>query len=753
MQDNGLHGEVTDLRKQAEQRLPGGSSNREPVSTLVPQDVERLVHELQVHQIELEIQNEELRRAHRDLEQSRDKYAHLYDFAPCGYATLDHKGLIKEVNLTACSLLGVDRPSLLNLPLSRFLAREDADTYYFHIQQALASRNRQTCEVRLRRENGNFFQSRLESVPVTDPRGEPLGVRTVLTDITDRRNAEQNYQKAAELLKALFEASPDLISVHDRDLRIVMSNWKGHEHIPLEKRKEGLYCYDVYMNRSIPCENCVTLSVFETGEPLVFEHVNPVDGTIGEVSLFPIHDETGDVAFVAKNLHDITDRRRSDEAVRESEERFRAVFEGAGECIFIHDTDLRYTHVNQAVTKLFGIPAFEIVGRRAEEIYGTEIGMQISGRSSRVLAGETLQYQQTRSIKGVPMVFQDVSVPLRNTEDEIVGVCCISRQITETDPSLEKSLLYSENSPSSAMQDTLKKARAAAVRGGIVLLQGESGSGKDYLARWIHDHSPRCTGPFFSINCAALPKELAESELFGHERGAFTGAVVRKKGMLELAEGGTILLNEIGELVPSLQAKLLIFLDTNSFMRVGGEKSIRIDARLVAATHRDLREEVSQGRFLEPLFYRLNVFPIDVPPLRERLEDIPILVDEIVPKLEREIQLGRLPIIDDEHIEALSQYHWPGNVRELRNVLERSLMLWRRGRFKIVLPEPKKEHVDEARSVRYIPGKTLKEAHQEITRSFCHGALRHCRGNKRDAAKLLGISRDAFYRYIKRFGI
>ena len=206
MQDNGLHGEVTDLRKQAEKRLPGESPDRESRSTLVSQDVERLVHELQVHQIELEIQNEELRRAHSELEQSRDKYAHLYDFAPCGYVTLDHKGLIKEVNLTACSLLGMDRSSLLNLPLSRFLTREDANTYYFHVNQALASRNRQTCEIRLRRQDGTSFQSRLESVPVTDSRGDPCRVRTVLTDITDRKEAEQNYRKAAELLKALFEA-------------------------------------------------------------------------------------------------------------------------------------------------------------------------------------------------------------------------------------------------------------------------------------------------------------------------------------------------------------------------------------------------------------------------------------------------------------------------------------------------------------------------------------------------------------------
>ncbi len=159
--------------------------------------------------------------------------------------------------------------------------------------------------------------------------------------------------------------------------------------------------------------------------------------------------------------------------------------------------------------------------------------------------------------------------------------------------------------PSKAMRAALHEARLAAATDSIILLQGESGSGKDYLARWIHDHSRRAPGPYFAVNCAAISKELAESELFGHERGSFTGALGRKRGLLELAEGGTLLLNEIGELTLPLQSKLLTFLDTRSFLRVGGEKSITVNARLIAATNRSLDTEVAQGRFLSPLFYRI----------------------------------------------------------------------------------------------------------------------------------------------------
>jgi transcriptional regulator with PAS, ATPase and Fis domain len=172
-----------------------------------------------------------------------------------------------------------------------------------------------------------------------------------------------------------------------------------------------------------------------------------------------------------------------------------------------------------------------------------------------------------------------------------------------------------------------------------VLIEGESGSGKDYLARYIHNNSKRSGGPFYAINCAAIPEDLAESELLGHEAGAFTGAIRRKRGLVELAEGGTLLLNEIGELSLPIQAKLLTFLDTFSFTRVGGEKSVTVNVRIMAATNKDLSQAVSRGEFRRDLFFRLNVYGIRVPTLRERLADIPVLTRQIVGQLARELQL------------------------------------------------------------------------------------------------------------------
>jgi DNA-binding NtrC family response regulator len=307
------------------------------------------------------------------------------------------------------------------------------------------------------------------------------------------------------------------------------------------------------------------------------------------------------------------------------------------------------------------------------------------------------------------------------------------------------------------MRVTLEKAGIAADADGIVLLEGESGSGKDYLARWIHDHSRRVSGPFFSINCAALPRELAESELFGHERGSFTGATGLKRGMLELAEGGTILLNEIGELDLSLQSKLLAFLDTLSFLRVGGQKHVNVNARLIAASHRDLKREVTEGRFLRPLFYRLSVFPIHVPALRERIEDIPTLVRSLLAKLAVEMQLSEIPLIEPADIEVLSRYDWPGNVRELRNVLERSLMLSRGTDFTLALPattgQPARNGKRWSHTVTLGEGRTLPQVTDEVIRSLCTEVLSRCGGRKKEAARLLGISRGALYRYLKRLGI
>ncbi len=326
--------------------------------------------------------------------------------------------------------------------------------------------------------------------------------------------------------------------------------------------------------------------------------------------------------------------------LRESEERFRALFDTAEDLVFVKDRWLRYTHVNPAMLKLIGVSLAEVIGKTDEELFGRREAEHSREVEQRVLLGQTVELEHTLAFQGYPIVCNYVRVPLRDAAGHINGLCGIGRDITDRKATERETLSPTdvdadlhEQIVSPAMKTTLHHVRLAAKVDSICLFLGESGSGKDWLARYLHDHSPRASGPFFCINCAALAPELAESELFGHEKGAFTGAANRKRGLLELAEGGSLLLNEIGELSPKLQSKLLTFLDTKSFTRVGAEKNIFVNARLVAATNRHIDREVEAGTFRRDLFYRISVLTIRVPPLRERMEDLPILVRNLTTSL------------------------------------------------------------------------------------------------------------------------
>jgi DNA-binding NtrC family response regulator len=273
-----------------------------------------------------------------------------------------------------------------------------------------------------------------------------------------------------------------------------------------------------------------------------------------------------------------------------------------------------------------------------------------------------------------------------------------------------------------------------------VLILGESGVGKELVARLIHRQSRRAARPFVVVHAAALPETLLESELFGYERGAFTGAAGRKQGRLELAEGGTLFLDEIGEISLAFQVKLLRFLQERTFVRVGGNQTIKVDARVVAATNRDLATEVAARRFREDLYYRLAVFPMEVPPLRERKSDVPHLARHILRRL------GCEPEPSADVLEVLADYDWPGNIRELENVLERALILAggaEIGPQHIQLPEPV--------LARAQPGEA--GSLPEMERQMLEDAMRKAGGNKSKAAKSLGITRRMLYTKLDKFGL
>jgi PAS domain S-box-containing protein len=431
---------AAELRRSAEERLRSRAAGKDLPRTET--DMRQLLHELQVHEIELEMQNEELCRAQDELELSRNKYVELYDFAPAGYFIFDAQGLIREVNLAGAQLLGIERERLATTPFADFIAdAEGREIFFRHLEMTLQHQGMLSCEIRLTRNEGTVIYAQLQSVSVTSDNKVKYFL-TIIIDITARKQLK-------ERLKA--------------------------------------------------------------------------------------------------------------------------------ENIYLH----------QEVTR--GYNFGEIIGQ------------------------------------------------------------------------------------STAMSYVFFRVEQVAPQDATVLLLGETGTGKGLIARAIHAKSSRRDRPMITVNCTALPANLIESELFGREKGAFTGADARQMGRFELADGGTIFLDEIGEMPLELQSKLLRVIQDGEFERLGSPRTIKVNVRIIAASNRNLEEEISNGRFREDLFYRLNVFPITIPPLRQRTEDIPLLVNYFVAKFNK--KLGKkIETVSKESLNALQEYHWPGNVRELESVIERAMI-------------------------------------------------------------------------------
>ncbi len=329
------------------------------------------------------------------------------------------------------------------------------------------------------------------------------------------------------------------------------------------------------------------------------------------------------------------------------------------------------------------------------------------------------------------------------------------RHLREENRNLREALGRQYNHPnivarSPKMQEVLALVERVAATPSTVLIGGESGVGKDLIAHLIHQRSSRSSGPFVKINSTAIPENLLESELFGYEKGAFTGATASKPGKFELADKGTLFLDEIGDVPPATQVKLLRVLQEREFERLGGTRTIKVDVRLIAATNRDLRAALEQGTFREDLYYRLNVVPIDIPPLREHKEDIPDLANLFLSRLAQKSQ-KKLEGIKPEAVRRLMDFHWPGNVRELENIVERACAL-APGPF----IEPSDIQIDHVVSRNHsgqsplLPeGKTLDQWEDELIRE----AYRRANGNKSEAARMLGLSRNALRYRLEKIGI
>jgi PAS domain S-box-containing protein len=378
-----------------------------------------------------------------------------------------------------------------------------------------------------------------------------------------------------------------------------------------------------------------------------------------------------------------------------SEAFYRTALESLSEGVMVLDSECRIVYANRLVEEITGYTAQELLGQ-------TPWLLRADAETSPCMPGKTptdepksYEFEMKRKDGRLHWIYVKAT-PYRNDSDEIVGrvvaLSCIDRQ---KNLELENEFLQDEFrasfgniiGQSPALQKVLAQIATVAPTEANVLILGESGTGKELVARAIHDLSSRKDRPLVRVNCASIPKELFESEFFGHVRGAFTGAIKDRVGRFELADNGTLFLDEIGEIPLDLQSKLLRVLQEGQFERVGDERTRTVKVRLITATNRDLLVEAKAGRFRLDLYYRLSVFPIEVPPLRDRLEDVEGLADHFIRQASRRLGVPR-PRLTRHDVHELRSYDWPGNVRELQNVIERAVILARNGKLQFNLPGP-----------------------------------------------------------------
>ncbi len=435
------------------------------------------------------------------------------------------------------------------------------------------------------------------------------------------------------------------------------------------------------------------------------------------------------------------------EAVTQVRITFEALLENLTDGVLAHDLERRIFYFNKAAQRITGFDYSEVVGRDCHEVFPGKI---CGGDCSFCENGQEhlsrLKYPQFFIRRDGDRRDLEMSVVTINTvADEVIGALVVFRDQTEMvhmRRKLEESRgFHGIIGRHISMQKVFDSIIELAEVNAPILIHGESGTGKEMVALALHELSSRASAPFVPVNCGALPEGTLESELFGHVRGAFTGAIRDKKGRFELAEGGTIFLDEIGEISPAMQVKLLRVIQEKNFVPVGGEKQIEMNARIICATNKDLRMLTKQGLFREDLFYRLAVVPISLPPLRERRSDIPLLVDYFLDRFSSDTGKN-IRKITSGAIDILKKYRWPGNVRELRNAIQFGIIKCRSDTLDVSHLPPETFGASD-RFAASKPGR-----HPKLNKQMVEEALEQAGGNKAKAARLLGVSRTTLYRFI-----
>ena len=639
------------------------------------------------------------------LRESEARYRDLYDEAPVMYLSLGVDARIQRANQYAARLLGQPLDHLLGQPVFAFLADTPAGKSRARaiLDRFRAGEETLNSEVEWRRADGTPLWTRASVRPIFDAHGQVQATRSTHVDITDRKLAEAALRESEAQYRDLYEEAPIMYLSLGVDSRIQRANHYASRL--LGYRLEDLVGHPVFeFLADTPSGKPRAQSIlerFRAGEETLNSEVEwrRADGTPlwTRASVRPIFDAHGNVQATRSTHVDITDRKLVEEALRDSEERFARILHSAMDAIVTFGEDHVIQLFNHAAETVFGCRAVDAIGHSLD-MFLTDAFRQTLATTMREL---TVGNERTRAsglpsglharradaheftieatlsfvvVRGRPLY----TLILRSIEERQRTEQALGQLQSDATYLVEeiKSVHNFEEivGQSRALRAALDKIQLVSPTDAAVLIFGETGTGKELVARAIHAQSQRQDRPLIKVNCAALPPSLIESELFGHEKGAFTGATEKRVGRFELAHGGTIFLDELGEMPLDVQVKLLRVLQEREFERVGGTKTIAVDVRLIAATNRDLEKAIVEGKFRQDLYYRLNVFPVRLPSLRERAEDIPLLVHFFAARFATKIgrPISRVP---KEVMQRLIAYSWPGNVRELENVIERSVIL------------------------------------------------------------------------------
>jgi formate hydrogenlyase transcriptional activator len=480
----------------------------------------------------------------------------------------------------------------------------------------------------------------------------------------------------------------------------------------------------------------------------------------------PLKDESGKVIRWYVMARDIDDRKRAEEKLRQSEADLRTILDAVRQVIVVLTPDGRTLYANRVVLDLTGLTLDEAIehGIFPRTFHPDDVERVRTERQEKLSRGSPFDLQMRLLSKDGQNRWQLVQYnPLRDESGQVIrwyGTLTDIDDQKRTEERLrnenlvlreeiDRSSMFEEIvGSSSPIRQLLKKVEKVAPSDSTVLILGETGTGKELIARALHRRSKRASRAFIKVNCAAIPQSLIASELFGHEKGAFTGALQRRLGRFEAANGGTLFLDEIGELPMETQIALLRVLQEREFERVGSNHPISVDVRLIAATNRDLRAAVAAGTFRQDLFFRLNVFPISVPPLRERVEDIPLLVEYLVGRFAKESGKSVRHISKDT-LEQLKGYDWPGNIRELQNVIERAVILCETDTFLVDESWLERESAESSQGEGLSALADREVEMIEATLAETHGRISGPSG----AAAKLGIPRQTLESKIRRLGI